>query len=1344
MEDVIRMMSEYLGPKELLRLCCTCRLGRTSWLTYELAINAILCHGSDHQVRTLESTMELFRRGRIWQPSPWRLLRLVVGRRCEAGCLGWRVKSGAHGAEESAASNEDGHVIQFGEKCDVESKTVRIHFGVQLCAKCYEMYTEKVPWWRISDDRAQNLDYMSSYIRHLFDDARTHRALAVAPPSSNFGARPVVWAFDTWAFGGQFSKVSGHERVGPIVTEELIGRLEPVIQRGKNIIPFYDSDKAKRIRYTRAQVVLAERLVGLRGDNEDDVDPEPLETRKSATDSGSVKAPDEEDESADPSSTGSTSSSTTLAAPTRKSSETVMKEEWDSSCFCAVCTEDPENPSGLICPNSLSNPPPKPRKQYKSFGEALDAYLVAEEVRNPAVSAHTSPNAVRLLKWYDKYRPLAGSYRQLINERINEARLSRSTAKKTKLDALKDKIVQTALTGTGLPPAPVQPPPKPIATSSAPKRERRCKAAPAPAPAPVLPFLSAVDPNGPDLPVSSKAHVEGSRLFKTLTSTMESAPSSVRPIHTRFVARLLRKAFGGLPPNASEAMAEFPLLNKGLKAVFLDHQTSWVVNDGSDDVNAAPVQDQVQSPSTDDATVVAHINNLLSVLAPGLQPPPGTQFAPAAASTSGAAQAGPPPTVNLDAEYDVVRMGVSPEVELAYAVCLYATSLPMALLFRAGSHLSTDHFWALDAEKQNEQPQRTASWVTGRSRNDALCLHQMRAWTAVDAFRRRWAGLAGGNERRLERSGMYNLTKMSRVVNEFVSLSADATSARYGNDVVPQPMVGPEDEEPPAELTVKRGPTCLPFNLFRESQLMRSFQRETQQLRMEVRWKHQQELKEAENEGRKRKRKRTHHIDSMTVDRLDELMRLQPLLETWVGRKREELLRMPAMVEEDLRVCLEEVGKLLDAIDCMVKDVQVVEDPLLRNHIWWYLYRKHASGSDGGGMMGFDFDDESESDVFSVESAWDPFGGASPDSADAVADAAADEIANMANAMANQIANASANASANEMANASANASANEMANASADAMADEMADAMAAEMANEMAIASPNSVAIASPNAMADEVANNKAEETVNETANASADASVDAQAASPEVEIAVASPEDAPLLPPSPAPPAPAPPPADDAPPPNPPTPNCAWMPFQVALYLFRGAWREPSMWREIVNGMEAVRAEAGHVEGSVDEADGDETPGGPDGGDGGKGKRKRVEEPAVLAGPSRKKGRVSGRAKPVEAASKAAVTGKGKGKVVDVPDEPAGGSSSAPRSRERPPQTAEREAEVVAARRRRRREQAQGLLLQAIERVTKDNIDSGMYGFGLHFGMPFGMMASILAAPYFSLQFGGPDYF
>ncbi|KAJ3333975.1 hypothetical protein HDU76_000107 [Blyttiomyces sp. JEL0837] len=115
------ILPSYLAPQELLKVVSTCRELRGS-LTYSAVIQSILFTADNNKTRkacvsSLKSMIDLLRQGKIWKPSPLRLLRVCIGRRCECGI----------------ACKGVGNVPQ-----------VRPEFGIAYCWDCTKATSTKV------------------------------------------------------------------------------------------------------------------------------------------------------------------------------------------------------------------------------------------------------------------------------------------------------------------------------------------------------------------------------------------------------------------------------------------------------------------------------------------------------------------------------------------------------------------------------------------------------------------------------------------------------------------------------------------------------------------------------------------------------------------------------------------------------------------------------------------------------------------------------------------------------------------------------------------------------------------------------------------------------------------------------------------------------------------------------------------------------------------------------------------------------------------------------------------------------------------------------------------------
>ncbi|KAI9352078.1 hypothetical protein BDR26DRAFT_914464 [Obelidium mucronatum] len=84
--DVLGALAHFVGPRELLRLACTCRAGKT-WVTHAAVVAAVLFRGGKSARKTLALLRPLLAAAAVFVPSPLRVLRLCVALRCEnAAC----------------------------------------------------------------------------------------------------------------------------------------------------------------------------------------------------------------------------------------------------------------------------------------------------------------------------------------------------------------------------------------------------------------------------------------------------------------------------------------------------------------------------------------------------------------------------------------------------------------------------------------------------------------------------------------------------------------------------------------------------------------------------------------------------------------------------------------------------------------------------------------------------------------------------------------------------------------------------------------------------------------------------------------------------------------------------------------------------------------------------------------------------------------------------------------------------------------------------------------------------------------------------------------------------------
>lgn len=118
-EDVFSVIFEMLLPRDLHRLALT-NSSLMKSLSHKTVIRAATLQGG-HAASTIASMLELMESKLIHLPSPMRLLRLAVGKRCESPLC----------------------------KKNRRVHTVRPHFGVFLCADCLKVHTTNRALWKI-------------------------------------------------------------------------------------------------------------------------------------------------------------------------------------------------------------------------------------------------------------------------------------------------------------------------------------------------------------------------------------------------------------------------------------------------------------------------------------------------------------------------------------------------------------------------------------------------------------------------------------------------------------------------------------------------------------------------------------------------------------------------------------------------------------------------------------------------------------------------------------------------------------------------------------------------------------------------------------------------------------------------------------------------------------------------------------------------------------------------------------------------------------------------------------------------------------------------------------------
>lgn len=80
-EDTLGIVMEYLGPMELFSMARTCKALHGK-VTTKMVVRSAVMHGGGPK-STVEELYRLLTHDTIYTPSPWRLLRLVAGKRCE-------------------------------------------------------------------------------------------------------------------------------------------------------------------------------------------------------------------------------------------------------------------------------------------------------------------------------------------------------------------------------------------------------------------------------------------------------------------------------------------------------------------------------------------------------------------------------------------------------------------------------------------------------------------------------------------------------------------------------------------------------------------------------------------------------------------------------------------------------------------------------------------------------------------------------------------------------------------------------------------------------------------------------------------------------------------------------------------------------------------------------------------------------------------------------------------------------------------------------------------------------------------------------------------------------------
>jgi len=177
-DDVFSVIFEMLLPRDLHSLALTSRALMNS-LSPKTIIRASTLQGG-HAATTMASLLELMERRQIHCPSPMRILRLALGRRCES------------------------------PTCQRRVHTVRPHFGLFMCADCLKQNTTTRAVWKMSE--VNHRDMLSSE-RTAFD-------------SGAYGATK-FWSAPYKTLGG--------ELCGPVVT---IADVDRVLKENKTVGEF--------------------------------------------------------------------------------------------------------------------------------------------------------------------------------------------------------------------------------------------------------------------------------------------------------------------------------------------------------------------------------------------------------------------------------------------------------------------------------------------------------------------------------------------------------------------------------------------------------------------------------------------------------------------------------------------------------------------------------------------------------------------------------------------------------------------------------------------------------------------------------------------------------------------------------------------------------------------------------------------------------------------------------------------------------------------------------------------------------------------------------------------------
>ncbi|KAJ3100166.1 hypothetical protein HDU97_002447 [Phlyctochytrium planicorne] len=147
----------YLPLEDLAQVSYVCKC-TPHWLSYDMVLSRI-CRGSDKQANRIKLLFNLAKSGKIWLPSPNRMLKVALRKTCESGTMQYYATEGLEDAKSIFTS-----ITTKGQTVDVPNQIekrrycrsydvdFRAEFGGLFCWDCSKAaHTEKLSkdHWKI-------------------------------------------------------------------------------------------------------------------------------------------------------------------------------------------------------------------------------------------------------------------------------------------------------------------------------------------------------------------------------------------------------------------------------------------------------------------------------------------------------------------------------------------------------------------------------------------------------------------------------------------------------------------------------------------------------------------------------------------------------------------------------------------------------------------------------------------------------------------------------------------------------------------------------------------------------------------------------------------------------------------------------------------------------------------------------------------------------------------------------------------------------------------------------------------------------------------------------------------